>query len=244
LLVNMGTGTAHLDLAGARELGITVSGFGPRRATPPELTWSLLLGLRRHVAEQEQGFGERAQELDTGADLAGLTLGVIGLERQAALVAAIGRAFRMRVVACSEHLDPVTPSAGTVQIVTRERLLTNADVVMINLGLDDRTRGLISTAQLALLKPTTYLINTSRSPIVDLGALIGALHAGRIAGAGLDVSDIEPLRAEHPLRGAPRTLLMTDIGYVPATGYRDFYTHAVESITAFMAGEPLHVLNR
>jgi phosphoglycerate dehydrogenase-like enzyme len=242
LLVSTGMGSAHIDLAAARELGITVSGTGGRPEPPAELTWALILGLARHVAEEDAGIRAGAWGLTVGTDLAGATLGVIGLGHLGLRVARIGQAFGMRVIAWSQNLDPAAATAAGVAAVGKEELLRSADVVTIHVRLSERTTGLIGAADLALLKPTGYLVNTSRGPIVDEAALVDALRSGRIAGAGLDVFDIEPLPADHPLRTAPRTLLTPHIGYVTAGTYRVFYTGAVEAISAFLDGQPIRLL--
>ncbi|MGH2834237.1 MAG: NAD(P)-dependent oxidoreductase [Solirubrobacteraceae bacterium] len=240
LLINMTSATEHIDLDATRELGVTVSSAGARNLTPPDMAWSLLLALRRHVAEEQQDI---QQDFCQVGELHGDTLGMIGLERQGALLASIGRAFGMRVLAWNEHCDPEMIGAVAAQPVGLSRLLSDSDVVMVNLQADDHTSGLISTAELRLLKPTAYLINTCDAATIDAHALIDALHAGLLAGAGLEVSDIEPLAPAHPLRKAPRTLLMSEGGYASATSYRPFYTRAVQNIIAFMEGEPLRALN-
>jgi phosphoglycerate dehydrogenase-like enzyme len=242
LLVSTGMGTAHIDLAAARELGITVSGTGGRGEPPAELTWALILGLARHVAEEDAGIRAGAWGRTVGTDLAGATLGVIGMGHLGLQVARIGQAFGMRVIAWSQNLDAAVAAAAGVTAVSKEELLRSADVVTIHVRLSERSTGLISAADLALVKPTAYLVNTSRGPIVDEAALVDALYSGRIAGAGLDVFDVEPLPAGHPLRTAPRTLLTPHIGYVTAGTYRIFYTEAVEAIRAFLDGRPIRLL--
>jgi len=242
LLVSTGMGTAHIDLAAARELGITLSGTGGRAEPPAELTWALILGLARHLAEEDAGIRAGGWGRAVGTDLAGATLGVIGLGNLGLRVARIGQAFGMRVIAWSQNLDPAAAAAAGVAAVGKEALLRDADVVTIHVRLSERTTRLLSAADLALLKPTAYLVNTSRGPVVDEAALVGALRSGRIAGAGLDVFDVEPLPADHPLRTAPRTLLTPHAGYVTAGTYRVFYTEAVEAIRAFLDGQPIRLL--
>jgi phosphoglycerate dehydrogenase-like enzyme len=242
LLVSTGMGTAHIDVTAASELDITVSGTGGRPQPAAELTWALILGLARHVAAEDAGVRTGLWGRTVGTDLAGATLGVIGLGNLGQRVARVGQAFGMRVIAWSQNLDPATAAAAGVEAVAKQALLSSADVVTIHLRLSERTRGLIGAADLALLKPTAYLVNTSRGPIVDEAALIDALHAGHIAGAGLDVFDVEPLPADHPLRTAPRTLLTPHIGYVTAGSYQAFYSGAVEAILAFLDGHPIRLL--
>ena len=242
LLVSTGMGTAHIDVAAARERGITVCGTGGRGEPPAELAWALILGLARHIAEEDAGIRAGSWGLTVGTDLAGATLGVIGLGNLGQRVARVGLAFGMRVIAWSQNLDPGLAAAAGVEPVTKQTLLREADVVTIHLRLSERTTGLIGAADLALLKPTALLVNTSRGPIVDEAALVDALRSGRIGGAGLDVFDAEPLPPGHPLRTTPRTLLTPHIGYVSANSYRVFYGDAVEAIRAFLDGRPIRQL--
>ena len=243
LLVSTGMGTAHIDMAAARERGITVSGTGGRRYSAAELTWGLILALVRHIPAEDAGVRAGSWGLTVGTDLAGATLGVVGLGHLGRRVAAIGQAFGMRVIACSQNLEPRVAAAAGAEAVSKETLLRSADIVTIHVRLSDRTRGLISAADLALLKPTAYLVNTSRGPVVDEAALIEVLRGERIAGAGLDVFGVEPLPAGHPLRSTPRTLLTPHIGYVTAGTYQAFYGGAVEAIRAFLDGQPIRLLN-
>jgi len=242
LLVSTGMSTGHIDLAAARELGITVCGTGGRGQPPAELTWALILGLTRRAAEEDAGIRTGSWGLTVGTDLAGATLGVIGLGNLGHQVARVGLAFGMRVIAWSQNLDPAVAVAAGVEPVTKETLLREADVVTIHLKLSQRTTGLIGAADLALLKPTALLINTSRGPIVHEAALVSALRSGSIGGAGLDVFDHEPLPPDHPLRTTPQTLLTPHIGYVSASAYRVFYGEAVQDIRAFLEGRPVRQL--
>lgn len=242
LLVSTGMSTGHIDMAAAAELGITVSGTGGRREPAAELTWALILALARHVVEEDAGVRAGRWGLSVGTDLAGSTLGVVGLGNLGQQVATVGRAFGMRVIAWSQNLDPRRAASAGVEAVSKDTLLRTSDIVTVHVKLSERTTGLISAADLALLKPTAYLVNTSRGPVVDEAALADALHAGRIAGAGLDVFGTEPLPAGHPLRTAPRTVLTPHVGYVTAGTYQAFYGGAVEAIVAFLAGHPIRLL--
>jgi phosphoglycerate dehydrogenase-like enzyme len=242
LLVSTGMGTAHIDVEAVKELGITVSGTGGRPQPPAELTWALILGLARHITTEDAGIRAGSWGLTVGTDLAGATLGVVGLGNLGRRVAAVGQALGMRVIAWSQNLEAAAAAEAGVEAVTKEKLLRNADVLTIHVRLSERTRGLISAADLALLKPTAYLVNTSRGPIVDEVALAEALRAGRLAGAGLDVFGTEPLPAGRPLLSAPNTLLTPHIGYVTAGTYQIFYTGAVEAIGAFLDGHPIRLL--
>jgi phosphoglycerate dehydrogenase-like enzyme len=243
LLVNTGMSTVHIDVGATRDLGITVSGTGGRPAPPAELTWGLILGLARHITQEDAGIRAGSWGLTVGTDLDGATLGLVGLGTLGRRVAAVGQAFGMRVIAWSQNLDAGVAAQVGVEAVTKQTLLREADVLSIHVRLSERTTGLISAADLALLKPTAILVNTSRGPIVDEAALADALRAGRLAGAGLDVFGAEPLPPGHPLLGAPNTLLSPHIGYVTEDTYRVFYTDAVEAIAAFLDGHPIRLLN-
>jgi phosphoglycerate dehydrogenase-like enzyme len=234
LLVTTGMGNAAIDTEAARELGITVAGTGGTPTHTAELTWGLILALARHIPAEDRAVREGGWQHTVGLELAGLTLGVIGLGRLGSQVARIGEAFGMEVIAWSQNLD--TP-------LTKEELVRRSDIVTIHVRLSERTRGLIGAAELAQMKRSALLINTSRGPIVDEAALIAALQAGEIAGAGLDVYDVEPLPPAHPLRSAPNTVLTPHIGYVTSASYRAFYEDAVEDVAAFLSGDPIRVIS-
>jgi phosphoglycerate dehydrogenase-like enzyme len=234
LLVTTGMGNAVIDTEAARELGITVAGTGGTPTHTAELAWGLILALARHIPAEDRAIRDGGWQHTVGLELAGLTLGVIGLGRLGSQVARIGEAFGMEVIAWSQNLD--TP-------LTKEELLRRSDIVTVHVRLSERTRGLIGAAELALMKPTALLINTSRGPIVDEVALVAALQDGTIAGAGLDVYDVEPLPLEHPLRSAPNTVLTPHVGYVTGASYTAFYGDAVEDIAAFLRGAPVRVIN-
>ena len=179
LLVTTGRANAAIDVAAAKELGVVVSGTEGLAAPTYELTWALILAVTRSVTAEDRRVREGRWQHTIGPELAGRTLGVIGLGRQGSRVAAIGRAFEMDVLAWSQNLDPEAARAqGVEPVATKEELLARADVVTIHLRLSERTRGLIGPAELAAMKPTAYLVNTSRGPIVDEDALLEALHAG------------------------------------------------------------------
>jgi phosphoglycerate dehydrogenase-like enzyme len=243
LLVTTGMGNAAIDLAAARDQGVVVSGTGGLGPPTAELTWALILGLTRHIVAEDHSIREGGWQRSVGADLAGATLGVVGLGRLGSRVAEIGLAFGMDVMAWSQNLQSETAQARGVRAVSKDELFRTADVITIHLQLSERTRGLITKDDLALLKPTAYIVNTSRGPIIDEEALLAALWRGQLAGAGLDVFDVEPLPTDHPLRSAPRTLLTPHIGYVTDGTYRIFYREAIEDIAAFLSGHPVRVLN-
>jgi phosphoglycerate dehydrogenase-like enzyme len=242
LLVTTGMGNAAVDLHAAQQRGILVSGTGIGMASTGELTWGLILALTRRICEEDANMRAGGWQQTIGPELAGRTLGLIGLGRIGTQVAGYGAAFAMQVVAWSENLDRAYAAALGVQAVGKEELLARADIVSIHTRLSGRTRGLIGAGELALMKPSAYLINTSRGPIVDERALLAALHAEQIAGAALDVFDREPLAPEDPLRAAPNTVLTPHIGYVAEETYRGFYSEIVADIEAWLAGSPIRVL--
>ena len=242
LLVTTGMANASIDLDAARERGVLVCGTRSRQAGPAELTWALVLAVTRRVAYEDAAVRAGGWQTTIGPELSGRTLGVLGLGRLGSIVAGYGRAFGMRVLGWSANLDPRHARELGVEPVTLDDLLTRADVVSVHLKLSDRTRGLLGARELDLIGSDGYLVNTSRGPIVDEAALIEALRTGRIAGAGLDVFDVEPLPADHPLRTAPRAVLTPHIGYVALDAYRVFYADAVEDVVAWLAGEPVRVL--
>ena len=242
LLVTTGMANVAIDVAAARELGIVVSGTAGLAAPTAELTWALILALTRSVCGEDARVRAGGWQQTIGPELQGRTLGVIGLGRQGSKVAAIGRAFEMKVVAWSQNLRAESAAALGVEAVARDELLRRSDVVTLHLRLSERTRHLIGAPELALMKPTAYLVNTSRGPIVDEHALLEALESGGIAGAGLDVYDVEPLPQDHPLRSAPKTVVTPHIGYVSLGNYAVFFRDAVEDIAAYLGGEPVRTL--
>jgi phosphoglycerate dehydrogenase-like enzyme len=242
LLVTTGMANAAIDLEAARELGVVVCGTGGLVSPTVEVTWALILAVARGVCAEDRRVRAGGWQHTLGFELAGRTLGVVGLGRLGSRVAAIGQAFEMSVVAWSENLDAERAAALGVEAVAREELFARADVVTVHLRLSERTRGLIGAADLARMKPTAVLVNTSRGPIVDERALLAALETGMLAGAGLDVFDVEPLPVDHPLRFAPNTVLTPHIGYVSRGSYEIYYREAVEDIAAWLRAEPVRVL--
>lgn len=242
LLVTTGAANASIDLEAARAHGVTVCGTEAPRTATPELTWGLILAVLRHIPAEDVRLRAGGWQETVGGDLAGSRLGVIGLGRLGSQVARIGQAFGMDVVAWSENLTPERAAEVGVQAVSKAELLATSDVVTIHYKLGERSRGLIGAAEIAAMKDSAILINTSRAGLVDTDALVSALQAGRIRGAGIDVYDSEPLPVDHPLRNLPRTVLTPHLGYVTEGTYRIFYPQALEDIAAWMAGEPIRVL--
>ena len=242
LLVTTGSRNASIALEAARDRGIVVSGTGGVAGSTAELTWALILGLVRTVATDDARIRTGGWQESVGLDLAGRTLGVVGLGRLGARVARVGLAFDMNVIAWSPNLTEERAAEHGVTLATKSSLFASADIVTLHVVLSDRSRGLIGEPELRAMKPTAYLVNTSRAGLVDTDALRRALSEERIAGAGLDVFDIEPLPTDHWLRTTPRTLLSPHMGYVTEDSYRVFYGDAVEDIVAFLNGTPIRTL--
>ncbi|MZF88441.1 D-2-hydroxyacid dehydrogenase family protein [Streptomyces sp. SID5643] len=244
LIVASGMRNSVIDYAAAEAHGVTVCGTASSSTPPVELTWALLLGLARGIVEESNALRSGGPWQSTvGADLHGRRLGLLGLGKIGSKVAQVGLAFGMHVSAWSQNLTGErADEVGVEHAGSKEELLANSDFVSVHLALGDRTRGLLGPAELSLLKPTAYLINTSRAAIVDQDALLDALRAGRIAGAGVDVFDVEPLPADHPMRTAPRLLATPHLGYVSRANYATYYGHAVEDIRAFLDGTPVRRL--
>ncbi|MEU3694434.1 D-2-hydroxyacid dehydrogenase family protein [Streptomyces griseoviridis] len=244
LIVASGMRNSVIDHAAAERHGVTVCGTASSSAPPVELTWALLLGLARGLIEESNGLRAGGPwQRTVGADLHGRRLGLLGLGKIGSRVARVGLAFGMRVGAWSQNLTRERADEVGVDLApSKEALLAESDFVSVHLALGERTRGLLGAAELALLKPTAYLVNTSRAAIVDQDALLAALREGRIAGAGVDVFDTEPLPADHPMRTAPRLLATPHLGYVTRGNYATYYGQAVEAIEAFLAGSPVRRL--
>ncbi len=242
LLVTTGGVNASIDVAAAARQGVTVCGTRSLPSPAAELTWALLLALVRQVPQADQGLRTGGWQTTIGTELDGRTLGLLGLGRLGQRVARVGQAFGMDVLAWSANLDPDTARALAVEPTDKDDLLARSDVVSLHLRLSDRTRGVVGARELALMRPTSYLVNTSRGPLVDEPALVDALTSGRIAGAALDVFDREPLPVDHPLRSAPHTVLTPHLGYVTDGSYAVFYGDAAEDVVAWQGGEPVRVI--
>jgi D-3-phosphoglycerate dehydrogenase len=239
LIAVTGSHTSVIDKEAAQARGIPVTLTAPRASnSAAELTWAMVLALARHINVEDRNMREGRWQTSVGFRLEGRTLGLIGLGTLGARVARYAQAFDMRVIAWSANLDPQRARDLGVDPVSKEELLRQSDVVSIHLKLGPRSRGLIGTAELALMKPTAVLVNTSRSAIIDEAALAHALHNRVIAGAALDVFEPEPLPADHPVRSLPNTVLTPHIGFVTEESYREFYSGIVDTIAAWReAGE-------
>jgi phosphoglycerate dehydrogenase-like enzyme len=243
LLVSSGMRNASIDLKAAADRNVVVCGTeSPGQATA-ELTWGLILELARKIGFENARLKAGAFWQETiGLDLHGKTLGIIGLGRLGSRVAAIGRAFGMDILAWSQNLTAEKCREAGATLVSKDELLRQADFVTLHLQLSPRTRGLIGVRELELMKPTAFLVNTSRGPIVEEPALLDILRSGRIAGAALDVYDLEPLPIDHPLRQLPNAVLTPHLGYVTRETYLSFYGQTVEDIRAFLDGKPLRIM--
>ena len=246
LIVTTGMRNAAIDLKAARDHGVTVCGTASRSEPPAELTWALILSLARHVTQEAASFRANGPWQSTvGIDLHGRTLGVLGLGNIGSRVARVGVAFGMRVLAWSENLTADRARAAGAELASsKQDLLEHSDVVSIHLVLSARTRNLLGEVDLRRMKPTAYLVNTSRASIVETQALIQALREGWIAGAALDVFDDEPPPPDDPLRSLPNVLATPHLGYVSQENYRTYYGEAVEDIAAYLGGAPIRVLNQ
>ena len=243
LLVTTGMRNASIGMEAAAEHGVTVCGTDGLPYPTAELTWALILALVRKVPTEDAAMRGGEWQVTMGEGLQGKTLGVIGLGRLGSQVARIGAAFGMNLLAWSQNLTAGRAAEFGARLASRDELLSESDIVTIHLVLSDRTRRLLGERELSLMKPSAYLVNTSRGPIVDESALIGALESGAIAGAGLDVFDIEPLPLDHKLRTLPNTVLTPHMGYVTAEAYQIFYGDAVENIASFLSGSPVRVIS-
>jgi phosphoglycerate dehydrogenase-like enzyme len=242
LLITTGMANVAIDVAAARRGGVTVCGTGMHGPATAELSWGLILALLRSIPAEDAGMRTGGWQTTVGGDLEGATLGLVGLGRLGRRMVPVAKAFGMVVLAWSQNLDPEAARAAGAEPVAKAALFERADIVSVHYKLSERSRGMIGAAELAVMKPGAYLVNTSRGPIVDTDALVAALHAGRIAGAGLDVYDTEPLPADHPLRSAPRTVLTPHLGYVTEDTYTVFFDDAVEDVLAYLDGAPIRLL--
>jgi D-3-phosphoglycerate dehydrogenase len=243
LIVTSGMRNAAIDIAAAAARGIPVCGTESIGTPTAELAFGLMLELTRKIGFENARLKAGAPWQSTlGTELAGKTLGILGLGKLGSRVAQIGNAFGMNVIAWSQNLTDEKASAAGAKRVSKEDLFRQSDFITIHTQLSDRTRGVVGAAEFALMKPTAYLINTSRGPIVDEAALIAALRGNKIGGAGIDVYDAEPLALDHPLRKIDKAVITPHLGYVTAEGYRRFYTQMVEDVRAWLDGKPMRVI--
>jgi phosphoglycerate dehydrogenase-like enzyme len=242
LIVTTGMRNAAIDVAAAKERGITVCGTEGGGLDTAELAWGMILGAARHIPEDHRAMREGGWQTRIGRRIAGKTLGVLGLGRLGGAVARVGLAFDMQVIAWSPNLTAERAAAVGVERVEKEALFARSDVISVHVVLSPRSRGLVGREDIARMKKDAILVNTSRGPIVDTDAVIAALEAGRLGCACFDVYDREPLPADHKLRRAPNVLLTPHIGYVTEENYRASYPQIVENVLSFLDGKPIRVI--
>ena len=243
LLVTTGRRNASFDIEAATELGIAVCGTDSAGEGPTELVWGLVLGVVRNIPMEDRLTREGKWGTTVGVGLKGKTFGCLGLGHIGSLVARVAAAFDMNIIAWSQNLTAERARDCGATLVDKDTLFRESDIVSIHLVLSGRTRGLVGAHELSLMKPTSYLVNISRGPIVDEDALVDTLQRRAIAGAGLDVFATEPLPENHPLLGMDNTLVLPHLGYVTEDSYRAMYAGVVEDIRAFASGEPVRMIN-
>lgn len=242
LLVTGGMRNAALDLKAAAALGIQVSGTDSYKHAAPELTWALIMAATRNLVVEANALRAGKWQQSLGGDLHGKTLAILGLGSIGQRVAQFGQVFGMRVIAWSENLTAERATEAGVTYVSKQKLFEQADVLSVHLVLSERSRGMVDAQALAWMKPSALLVNTARGPIVDEAALIKALQKKRLAGAALDVFDIEPLPVNHPFRTLDNVLATPHVGYVSQQNYHQFFAQMIEDIQAWSAGEPIRLL--
>jgi phosphoglycerate dehydrogenase-like enzyme len=243
LLITTGMRNASIDTDAAKARGVTVCGTGSFGSPTSSITIGLMLELTRHIGYENARLHSGAVWQSTiGPDLEGMTLGVLGLGKLGTRTATIAKAFGMKVIAWSQNLTPEKCEAAGVGYATKDDLFRQSDFVTIHVVLSHRSRGLVGAHEFGLMKPTAFLINTSRGPIVDEAAMLTALREKKIAGAGLDVFDIEPLPLDHPLRKMDNVVITPHLGYVSEQNYKNYFAGVVDDIRAFLDGKPVRVM--
>ena len=244
LLALTGKNSGHVDVSAATSCGILVAETESSGASAFELTIGLLLAAARQIPREDRAMRAGGWQTSIGVELSGKTLGILGLGRIGTRVADAGRLFTMRVLASGLTLTDARATAAGATRATIDDLFRESDFLSIHLRLSERTRGIVTARHLALMKPTAYLINTARGPLVDERALVATLRERRIAGAALDVYDVEPLPATHPLRSLDNVVLSPHIGYVTSEAYDRFFTQAVDNVACYLDGKlPFRTLN-
>lgn len=242
LLITTGARNASIDLKACAERGITVCGTGSFGAPTVEITWGLILNLLRRLPGEEASLRAGYWQSKLGQTAEGKTLGLLGLGNLGGRVAKVAQAFGMNVIAWSQNLTEARAAEIGARKVTKETLFREADVISLHLVLSDRSRGTVGATEIGWMKPSAVIVNTSRGPLIDQAALIAALKSGAIAGAGLDVFEVEPLPLGHPLLEAPNTVLTPHLGYATEENYRTYYADAVAVIEAYLRGNPIREL--
>ncbi len=243
LLITTGMRNASIDTEAAKERGVTVCGTGSFGSPTSGIAIGLMLELTRHIGQENQRLHVGAiWQATIGPDLEGMTLGVLGLGKLGTRTANIAKAFGMKVIAWSQNLTAEKAQATGVTYVSKDDLFKQSDFITIHVVLSQRSRGLVGARELGLMKPSAYLINTSRGPIIDESALIAALRDQKIAGAGLDVFDVEPLPVDHPFRKMDNVVITPHLGYVSEQNYKNYFAGVVEDIRGFLDGKPVRVM--
>jgi phosphoglycerate dehydrogenase-like enzyme len=243
LLITTGARNASIDTEAAKARGVTVCGTGSFGSPTSGIAIGLMLELTRHIGYENARLHAGATWQTTiGPDLEGMTLGVLGLGKLGTRTANIAKAFGMKVIAWSQNLTPEKCAEAGVGYVSKENLFRQSDFITIHVVLSPRSRGLVGARELELMKPSAFIINTSRGPIIDEAALLAALREKKIAGAGLDVFNIEPLPADHPLRKMDNVVLTPHLGYVSEQNYKHYFAGVVEDIRGFLDGKPVRVM--
>lgn len=246
LISQTGTGVNHIDVAACTRHGVLVATTTHEQGSVPsvvELVFGLLFAVSRRIARLDRDVRAGAWPRAIGRELAGSTLGILGLGAIGSAVAAAGRAFRLAPIAWGPTLTPGRAAAAGVEYVSKDDLFRRSDALSIHLRLSDLSRGLVGARELALMKPGAILINTARGPIVDEAALVSALEAGRLGGAGLDVFAVEPLPPGHPIAALESVVLTPHVGWTTAAVYKRFFEGAVDNVLAWRAGRATHLLN-
>lgn len=246
LISQTGRNTGHIDVAACTERGVLVSGAGGGNPSPTaELTWGLIVSALRSIPYEVQRLREGHWQSTVGDGLKGKTLGVYAYGRIGSIVARVGQAFEMRVVCFGRESSTARAREAGFEVAPgREAFFANADVLTLHLPLNAETRGIVKRADLACMKPTALIVNTSRAPLIEEGALVEALKKGRPGRAAVDVYEDEPvLGANHPLIGMPNVVCTPHLGYVEQSTYESYYGTAVDNIVAFIAGQPVNVHN-
>ncbi|WP_440090246.1 D-2-hydroxyacid dehydrogenase family protein [Pseudomonas fragariae (ex Marin et al. 2024)] len=241
LLTTGGMRNAAIDVEAAKRLNITVCGTDSYKHAAPELTWALIMGITRNLVAEANSLRAGHWQVGLGSDLHGKTLGILGLGSIGKWIARYGQAFGMKVIAWSQNLTPEVAAECGVTYVSKQALFEQSDVLSVHLVLSDRSRGLVDAEALGRMKPGAFIVNTSRGPIIDEAAMIETLQQRRIAGAALDVFDVEPLPENHPFRTLDNVLATPHIGYVTENNYQTFYGRMIENIQAWHAGSPIRV---
>jgi phosphoglycerate dehydrogenase-like enzyme len=242
LLMTTAARNRSIDATACADKGIVFCGTPSHGDPTVDITWGLIIGLMRDLPAQQQALREGRWQTSVGTALEGQTLGVVGLGKLGGRVAKVAQAFGMKVIAWSQNLTEARAAETGATRVDKATLFAEADVVTLHLILSDRSRGIVGAEDLARMKRSAFIVNTSRGPLIDQDALIAALREGRIAGAGIDVFDTEPLPPGHPILAAPNTILTPHLGYVSQQNYRAYYAGCVEAIAAFNAGAPVRVI--